>query len=85
MQPRIIIAYFEDAQGHVISDEHRWTANSMAQDKNERNKRVSFRLLGNGYDKYSDYYLVLLDGDDKTVMQRIPFRINIVFGLEFDF
>lgn len=85
VQPRVVIARFEDTQGRVISDEHRWTANSMSQEKNERNKRVSFRLLGNGYDKYSEYYLVLIDGDDKTVMQRIPFRINIVFGLEFDF
>lgn len=85
VQPRVVIARFEDTQGRVISDEHRWTANSMSQEKNERNKRISFRLLGNGYDKYSEYYLVLIDGDDKTVMQRIPFRINIVFGLEFDF
>ena len=46
---------------------------------------MTFRLLGNGYDKYSDYYLVLIDAEDKTVMQKIPFRINIVFGLEFDF
>ena len=85
VQPRVVVARFEDAQGRVISDEHRWTANSMAQEKNERVKKVSFRLLGNGYDKYKDYYLVLVDGEDKTEMQRIPFRINIVFGLDFDF
>lgn len=85
VQPRVVIARFEDAQGRVISDEHRWTANSMAKEKNERVKRVSFRLLGSGYDKYSDYHLVLIDGEDKIEMQRIPFRINIVFGLEFDF
>lgn len=85
VQPRVVSARFEDTQGRVISDEHRWTANSMAQEKNERVKRVSFRLLGNGYDKYSDYYLVLIDAEDKTIMQRIPFKINIVFGLEFDF
>lgn len=83
--PRVVVAHFEDAHGKIISDEHRWTANSIAQEKNERVKRVSFRLLGNGYDKYSDYYLVLSDAEDKTVMQKIPFRINIVFGLEFDF
>ena len=83
--PRVVAAHFEDAQGKVISDEHRWTANSIALEKNERVKRVTFRLLGNGYDKYSDYYLVLIDAEDKTVMQKIPFRINIVFGLEFDF
>ncbi len=85
VQPRIVIARFEDAQGRVISDEHRWTANSIAQEKNERVKRVSFRLLGNGYDKYTDYYLILIDAEEKAVMQKIPFRINIVFGLEFDF
>lgn len=85
MLPRVVIAHFEDAHGCVISDEHRWTANSIAQEKNERVKRVSFRLLGNGYDKYSDYYLVLIDGEKKEVMQKIPFQINIVFGLEFDF
>ena len=84
-QPRIVNARFEDAQGHVISDEHRWTANSMAQEKAERVKRISFRLLGSGYDRHMDYYLVLLDADDQSEMQRIPFRIDIVFGLDFDF
>ena len=83
--PRGVVAHFEDAHGKIISDEHRWTANSIAQEKTERVKRVSFRLLGNGYDKYSDYYLMLIDAEEKTVMQKIPFRINIVFGLEFDF
>ena len=57
----------------------------MAKEKNERVKRISFRLLGSGYDKYTDYYLVLADGEDRSEMQKIPFRINIVFGLEFDF
>ena len=80
-----MIARFEDAQGHVISDEHRWTANSMALEKAERVKRISFRLLGSGYDRHVDYYLVLLDAEDKCEMQRIPFRIDIVFGLDFDF
>ena len=83
--PRVVNAHFEDAHGHVISDEHRWTANSLAQEKNERVKRISFRLLGNGYEKYSDYYLVLTDLEENTIMQKIPFRINVVFGLEFDF
>lgn len=85
VQPRNVIARFEDALGHIISDEHHWTANSMATEKNERVKRVSFRLLGNGYDRHADYFLVLIDGQDNCEMQRIPFRIDIVFELDFDF
>lgn len=85
VQPCVVIARFEDAQGHVISDEHRWTANSMSQEKNERVKRVSFRLLGTGYDRHSEYFLVLLDAEENCELQRIPFHIDIVFGLDFDF
>lgn len=85
VQPRMAVARFEDAQGHIISDEHRLCANSAAVENNDRVMRVTFQLLGGGYDRTADYDLVVRDAEDGEELVRAPFRIDIVFGLDFDF
>ncbi len=85
VQPRRVLARFEDGNGRVISDEHIINGSSVAQENSERVSRVSFRLLGSGYDRALDYWLVLTDQEDRQEIARIPFRINIVFGLDFGF
>lgn len=85
VQPRRVLARFEDGNGAVISDEHIINGSSISQENNERVSRVSFRLLGSGYDRTLDYWLVLTDREDRQEIERIPFRINIVFGLDFGF
>ena len=84
-QPRQARVYFEDSRGEVISDEHRLIANSASPENNERVTKVTFRLLGSGYDRNADYWLVLRDADDESELARVAFKIDIVFGLDFDF
>ena len=77
--------HFEDVNGTVISDEHKITFNSSSEENNERTKKVFFRLLGSGYDRLADYYLIMKDTEDGQQILRIPFRIEIVFAQDFDF
>ena len=85
VQPRQVMARFEDDRGEVISDEHRILGNSAAEENNERVTRVTFHLVGSGYDRNADYWLVLRDAEDGSVLERVAFKIDIVFGLDFDF
>lgn len=83
--PRQTEVHFEDVNGTVISDEHKIAFNSSAEENNERTKKVFFRLLGSGYDRLTDYYLIMKDIEDDQQILRIPFRIEIVFAQDFDF
>lgn len=83
IQPRTVMARFEDANGYVISDEHRIICDLTAVENNQRTMRVTFRLLGSGYDRNAAYDLVLRDENAEIV--RIPFRIDIIFANDFDF
>ena len=85
MQPRTLLAHFEDANGRAISDAHRLVFDSADADNSARVTRVRFRLLGNGYDRRQEYDLVLRDEDEKCELERIPFRIDIVFENDFGF
>ena len=83
--PRQVEVYFEDAQGKRISDDHKLTVNSTSEEKNDRRIRVSFRLLESGLDSHTDYFLVMKDAESGEKLIREAFRIEVVFGNEFDF
>ena len=85
VQPRTVNARFVDRRGQTVSDSHRIIGDSTAAENNDRTTRVTFRLLGSHYDKNELYNLVLTDEEEKTETARIPFTINLVFGLDFDF
>ena len=85
VQPRQVLARFEDDRGDGISDEHRIIGNSAAAENNERVTKVTFHLIGSGYDRNADFWLVLKDADDGAILDRIAFKIDVVFGLDFDF
>lgn len=85
IQSRTVLARFEDANGFAISDEHRIICDLTAVENNQRTMRVTFRLLGSGYDRNIEYDLVLRDEDGKAEIGRIPFRIDIIFANDFDF
>lgn len=85
LQPRTVIARFEDAAGGAVSDEHRIICDLTAQENDQRVIRTTFRLLGSGYDRNAIYDLVLRDADDQSEIMREAFTIDIVFGLDFDF
>lgn len=85
VQPRTVLAWFEDAEGRPISDEHQLVCDLTAKEDNLRTMRITFRLLGSGYDRNAAYNLVLRDKDDRAEIARIPFRIDIVFENDFGF
>ena len=84
MQPRTVLARLEDASGRPVSDEHRLVCNMTAEDNTLRTLRVAFRLLGSGYDRNAEYPLVLRDAETHAELQRIPFRIDVIFENDFD-
>jgi len=85
VQPRYVRARLEDAAGKIISDEHHLSGDMTAQENNARTMRTTFRLLGSGYDRNIDYFLVLTDEEEKKEIERIAFRIDIVFENDFEF
>lgn len=85
VQPRTVLAWFEDAEGRPISDEHQLVCDLTAKEDNLRTMRITFRLLGSGYDRNAAYNLVLRDKDERAEIARIPFRIDIVFENDFGF
>lgn len=85
VQPRTVLACLEDARGKPISDEHRMAFDSAETENEQRTLRSTFRLLGSGYDRSAEYYLVLRDADDHAVLEKIAFRIDIVFENDFGF
>lgn len=85
VQPRVVLACFEDRHGKKISDEHRLICDMTATENQQRTLRVTFRLLGGCFDSNESYELVLRDENEKAELQRIPFRISIVFENDFSF
>lgn len=85
VQPRTVLARFEDAQGKIISDEHRLIFDRTEMENNQRTLRSIFRLLGSGYDRNAQYDLVLRDAEENAELARIPFQIDIVFENDFGF
>ena len=71
--------------GNVISDEHKLNANSVSAENNDRTTRITFRLLGTGFERTVDYWLTVTDLEDSKELYRIPFKIDVVFGLDFGF
>ena len=85
VQPRTVTARFEDSGGKAVSDEHRLLCDMTAPENDQRVLRTTFRLLGSGYDRSAEYWLVLRDEEAKCDLERIPFHIDIVFENDFDF
>lgn len=83
VQPRTVLARFEDTAGRPVSDEHPIRFDLTATENDRRTVRVTFRLTGSGYDRHAEYTLVLNDMEEKAEIERIPFRIDIVFENDF--
>lgn len=85
VQPRSIRARMEDASGQPVSDEHRLLCDMTAPQNDQRVLRTTFRLLGSGYDRNAEYWLVLRDEEEKAEIERISFQIDVVFEDDFGF
>lgn len=83
--PRTVEAHFEDEAGKIISDKLRIVADRNNTQDNERSYRMTFHLIGTAFDRLKQYPLVLVDSEEQVVLIKIPFAIDIAFGMNFSF
>ena len=86
MKARSIVAYFTTEDGEKISFDVPIVANSREDAPEKRTFHEKFTLKTREY-KYGDkYYLVLADAnDEKNILQRYEFMIDIAFVDDFGF
>jgi uncharacterized protein (TIGR02687 family) len=86
MKARSIIAYFTDEAGEKISFDVPIVANSRDDAPEKRTFHEKFTLKSREY-KYGDkYYMVLADAnDEKNILQKYEFMIDIAFVDDFGF
>lgn len=82
---RVVTAHFEDANGELISDIIRLVADRDSENPQERFFRPTFHLTQRQTSRESRYFLVLRDEEDQVALERIPFTIDIAFGLDIGF
>ena len=80
--PRVVTAHFEDDRGNAVSDTNRILADRAGVGSEDRFFRLSFHLTGGNFDRTRRYDLVLRDEEDKVELERVPFTIDIAFGLD---
>lgn len=79
--------YFEDEDGHRISNENIIIADSRSSKPEDRTYREKFTLKDQAYDKSKKYYLVLEDEDEtvEKIYEKIPFMIDLAISNDFRF
>lgn len=86
MKARSIIAYFTDEAGEKISFDVPIVANSRDDAPEKRTFREKFTLKSKEYKCGDKYYLVLADANnEKNILQRYEFMIDIAFVDDFGF
>ena len=83
--PRTVKVHFEDESGKIISDRLRIVADNPSKADNERTYRLLFHLIGTSFDRMKPYLLVITDSDEQVVLDKIPFTIDIAFGMGMTF
>lgn len=83
--PRTIITYMVDQEGNVISNEEKIIGDLTYDDPKERVFSIQFVLKNKLYDRDTSYYLVIKDVETDTIIERIPFTINLGIISDFDF
>ena len=86
MKARSLVAYFTTEEGEKISFDVPIVANSREDAPEKRTSHEKFTLKSREY-KYGDkYYLVLSDAnDEKNILQKYEFMIDIAFVDDFGF
>ena len=74
-----------DKVGHVISDSKTIIADKKDEDSSKRTTKVLINLKNQSYDSNEFYYLMIMNKDTQDIVERIEYRINILFGGDFDF
>ncbi len=77
--------YFEDDEGHKISNEVIIFADRDSEYAEDRQFKEKFTLKRMSYSKQKSYYLIIKDGQTDLEVDRFEFMIDIVFQDGFDF
>lgn len=77
--------YFEDDEGHKISNEIIIFADRNSEYSQDRQFKEKFTLKRMSYSKSKKYYLIIKDGQTDLEVDRIEFMIDIAFQDGFDF
>ena len=77
--------YFEDDEGHKISNEVIIFADRDSEYAEDRQFKEKFTLKRMGYSKQKSYYLIIKDGQTDLEVDRFEFMIDIAFQDGFDF
>lgn len=77
--------YFEDDEGHKISNEVIIFADRDSEYAEDRQFKEKFTLKRMSYSKTKSYYLIIKDGQTDLEVNRFEFMIDIAFQDGFDF
>lgn len=77
--------YFEDDEGHKISNEVIIFADRDSEYAEDRQFKEKFTLKRMSYSKQKSYYLIIRDGQTDLEVDRFEFMIDIAFQDGFDF
>ena len=77
--------YFEDDEGHKISNEVIIFADRNSEYAEDRQFKEKFTLKRMSYSKLKNYYLIIKDGQTDLEVNRFEFMIDIAFQDGFDF
>ena len=77
--------YFEDDEGHKISNEVIIHANKKVESAQEREFKEKFTLRNKKYSKSKKYYLVMENMENNTEIKSYEFIIDIAISDDFDF
>lgn len=83
--PATYEVYMADARGQLVSDRHKIIADRTGENGADRVQRARFTLKSMQFEKSESYFLMIVDKDSGSVIDRIPFFIDIAFVSDFDF
>lgn len=82
--PCTVNIFIEDENGKILSNQEIIIADKKSEKPEERTFKLRMTLKTGKYDKNKDYYLIIKDTETKLAEAKIPFKINLAIGSDFD-
>ena len=77
--------YMQDKLGKTISDTKIIAANKKEDDSSLRTFKIMLTLKSQQYSNTDTYYLMIVDKETGDVIDRIEYKISLLFNSDFDF
>ena len=75
----------QDKLGKTISDTKIIAANKKEDDSSLRTFKIMLTLKSQQYSNTDTYYLMIVDKETRDVIDRIEYKISLLFNSDFDF